>query len=540
MYCQTEAVFQIGITAQQKKEADEDRYSSKDEDSLAMKIRRFGFEVDDKKIDTNWKDKIEDTIAEDMLNAAGYNCNMAENNPECARDFYEKHFGLSPLSLDKIGSHHPEAIVRVFSSESDVTSGDFCHEFVLLKDCEAHCCKWNAEGDSDIADFVKFGPFGLRDEIENNNGICRPATTKQSLCVTEKQPIDMTVDSGACSDDEARDKGGCDRNIQATMEVTFYTGETGGNLADKTETWPLFQVNHVEMNDCVSQMDRVGQQYCWEAAFDRHVKDNDVDYVKAAGKPGYKWSYSCGPGIGFRKCNPDHQTRGKCFWDGSPHPEMHNETIEKPWTYNGDDCNMWTPCGVMRNGLPVMIEHKQEKDELIQREIPVRDKSGKLLLNVPGSYYIYGHVTHITRESIDSTPTNIDYNREVFEGEKTWLRFPARTWVRVEIPVFNNVTYFYNVLRKLTQDGPVESYSGASAVTYFYQQTQATSDTTIIIIALVVIGTLAVLLIPFIYTKRKINKHLKEVYENHKQRGRVKGQPQKSNNIAMNAKSAEK
>jgi hypothetical protein len=124
-----------------------------------------------------------------------------------------------------------------------------------------------------------------------------------------------------------------------------------------------------------------------------------------------------------------------------------------------------------------------------------------------------------------------DYSREVYTDEETWLRFPARTWVRVEVPVFNNVTYFYNVLRKLTPGSPVESYSGVSAVTYFYHQTQLYSDTTIIIIALVVVVALLFLLIPFVYTKRKIKEHLKKVYEEHKQRGKVNEESEKSDEV---------
>merc|ERR1711939_1176812 len=183
---------------------------------------------------------------------------------------------------------------------------------------------------------------------------------------------------------------------------------------------------------------------------------------------------------------------------------------------------MWTPCGVMKNGMPVMIEHKKGSEDLIQREIPAHfDRHGKTVhFDVPGSYYIYGHVTHITRESMESTRTNVDYNREVFEMDKTWLRFPARTWVRVEVPVFNEVTYFFNVLRNIS--GTVESYNGVSAVTSFYHKTQMFSDTTIIIIAAVVVVALLFLLIPFIYTKQKIKQHLRKVYEAHKQRGQAR------------------
>lgn len=536
VYCQTEAVFQIGITAQQKKEADEDRYSSKDEDSLAMKIRRFGYDVDDKKIDTNWRDTIKDTTAQDMLEDAGYSCNHTDTSAvsnKCAQDFYVKQFGLGVLSLDKMGANHPETILRSIKDGSNTTTGNYCFEY-NKGECETHCCKWSAEGDSDIADFLKFGPFKLGAQVEKDRGICRPATTKQSLCVTKKQKYDMSADNAACADDEARDEGGCDRNIQATMEVTFYTGETGGGSKDDEDTWPLFQVNYVEMNDCASQMDKVGHQYCWEADFPREVTDNDQHFIREAGKAGYKWSYTCGEGSGNKKCDTDYQTRGKCFWDGTPHPDMHNVTIEKPWTQNGDDCNMWTPCGVLRNGMPLMIERKKGKEELIQRDIPVRDNvTGDWLFKVEGSYYIYGHVTNITRESIHSSRASDekDYSREVYTDEETWLRFPARTWVRVEVPVFNNVTYFYNVLRKLTPGSPVESYSGVSAVTYFYHQTQLYSDTTIIIIALVVVVALLFLLIPFVYTKRKIKEHLKKVYEEHKQRGKVNEESEKSDEV---------
>merc|ERR1719261_1497710 len=66
------------------------------------------------------------------------------------------------------------------------------------------------------------------------------------------------------------------------------------------------------------------------------------------------------------------------------------------------------------------------------------------------------------------------------------------------------------------------AYSGVSAVTTFYHQTQLYSDTTILIIAAVVVAALFALLIPFIFTKRKIKAHLREVYEKHKERGKAR------------------
>merc|ERR1712151_4229 len=94
------------------------------------------------------------------------------------------------------------------------------------------------------------------------------------------------------------------------------------------------------------------------------------------------------------------------------------------------------------------------------------------------------------------------------------------TWVRVEVPVYNDVTYFFNVLRKVAANSTVESYTGVSAVTSFYHKTQLYSDTTILIIAGVVVALL-VLLIPFIFTKRQIKAHLRKVYEKHKARGQA-------------------
>merc|ERR1712224_164271 len=113
-------------------------------------------------------------------------------------------------------------------------------------------------------------------------------------------------------------------------------------------------------------------------------------------------------------------------------------TVEQQWSQNADDCIMWTPCGVMKNGMPVMIEHKKGTEELIKRGIPAHiTRHGKEeRFEVPGTHYIYGHVTDITRESMESTQQNPLYNREVFLEKETWLRFPARTWVRVEVPVF--------------------------------------------------------------------------------------------------------
>merc|ERR1712159_9118 len=356
----------------------------------------------------------------------------------------------------------------------------------------------------------------------------------------------MSADNQACVSDEDRNNGGCDRRIQSTMEVTFYTGETGGNAQDSPDTWPLFQLNHVEMNDCVSQLDKVGHEYCWKADFDRSISEyTSGPTPKPAGDGGYKWSRTCGLGIGDKTCDPSYQTVGKCFWDGTPdHSQPNQTTRETAWSKNGDDCIMWTPCGVAKNGMPVMIEHKKgEKSPpaLIQREIPAEIKrSGEIQkFDVPGSYYIYGHVNDMTRESLEATPQTPEkdrYNRFVLRGDETWLPFPAHTWVRVEVPVLNNVTYFFNVLRKVSHNSTVESYAGVSAITFFYHRTQLYSDTTIIIIAAVVVVALLFLLIPFIYTKRKIKEHLRKVYEKHKERGQGRakeeeGEAEKGDNV---------
>jgi hypothetical protein len=87
--------------------------------------------------------------------------------------------------------------------------------------------------------------------------------------------------------------------------------------------------------------------------------------------------------------------------------------------------------------------------------------------------------------------------------------------------VYNDVTYFFNVLRKVAANSTVESYTGVSAVTSFYHKTQLYSDTTILIIAGVVVVALLFLLIPFIFTKRQIKAHLRKVYEKHKARGQA-------------------
>jgi len=536
VYCKTKSKFEVGLVAQKKKHADQDRYLSKDEDTLAMKIRRFGYNVDDKLLDANWGNLQKTSTAEDLLTTGGYNCKEVAGKEEeylgCTQQHYIKNFGLSVFTdTNAMGAHHPEVVPKLLSNTTENT-GDFCFDFTK-EQCANQCCKWSAEGDKDIADFLKFGPFRLRDQIELNKGICRPATTKQSLCVTKKLQKHMTEDNKACTDQKDRDGGGCERGIQATMEVTFYTGETGGGIGDDKDTYPLFQLNYVEMNDCVSQMDKVGHQYCWPATFDRYVEEYDSKTTKKAGKEGAKWSHTCGDGSGKDEdgkpvCNPSHQARGQCFWDGTEDNSKVNQTTrETQWSQNADRCIMWTPCGVKQNGKPVMIEYKgadEKKDgetpELIQRTIPAETKTASF--NVKDSIYIYGHVTDITREAIDSTHLERKYSRHVYKTEEeTWRRYPARTWVRVEVPVYNDVTYFFNVLRKVAANSTVESYTGVSAVTSFYHKTQLYSDTTILIIAGVVVVALLFLLIPFIFTKRQIKAHLRKVYEKHKARGQA-------------------
>lgn len=533
VYCKTKSKFEVGLVAQKKKHADQDRYSSKDEDTLAMKIRRFGYQVDDAKLDTNWVN-LKALSADQLLKTAGYDCaKTAANYDNCASAYYKNKFGLSLFTKDDVmGAHHPEVAPKLlFAPGGNTTTGDFCYSFTNKEQCGTQCCKWSDEGDMDIADFLKFGPFRLRDRIETQRGICRPATTKQSLCVTKKQQTHMKDDNRACTDKDDRSTGGCERGIQATMEVTFYTGETGGGLGDDEDTYPLFQLNYVEMNNCFNQMDKVGHEYCWEASEDRHVEEFDGKTVKKAGKSGFRWSHTCGDGSGEKKCDPSHQARGQCFWDGTPDDGKVNQTTrETQWSQNADRCIMWTPCGVRENGKPVMIEYKGEEKkagetpELIQRTIPAETvENGEVKsFDVKDSIYIYGHVTDITREAIDSTHLERKYSRHVYTAEEeTWRRYPARTWVRVEIPVYNDVTYFFNVLRKVAANSTVESYTGVSAVTSFYHKTQLYSDTTILIIAGVVVVALLFLLIPFIFTKHKIKEHLRKVYEKHKARGQA-------------------
>merc|ERR1712151_925622 len=83
-------------------------------------------------------------------------------------------------------------------------------------------------------------------------------------------------------------------------------------------------------------------------------------------------------------------------------------------------------------------------------------------------------------------------------------------------------------------------YTGVSAVTTFYHRTQLYSDTTILIIAGVVVVALLFLLIPFIFTKQKIKEHLRKVYEKHKDRGQARpkedeGEAAKGDNVVKYA-----
>jgi len=593
VYCHVDSEFEIGIKAKKKIDADADRHAYRDDDRLAMKVRRWMYDVDDVKIDndfatfiswaqTNYsKSACEDCATRVTQLARGYlpslYCQLLQNadqacvkeaasstisNGNCDDDIfltdgrkmeacmaaisqivYQQIFGLKKFEDGyESGAHHPEASPQKHSSavpiDSSETSAeeeiveDPCHKFKDATTCVQACCAWSPVNDGDFADFVRYGPFGvITRSVQENGGICRPATTKQSLCVTKKYQSHMQIDNQACQDDNHRDEGDCEREIQSTMEVSFYTGETG-EMDDPT-TWPLFQLQYVEMNDCVSQMDKIGQSYCWEAKHDRFITEFGEQILKPAGPGGKSYAKNCGYGSGTKenpKCESDHQSRGKCFWDGTPpcengNTEKCNPDAETQWSKNAETCIMWTACGVSKNGMPVMIEHKKGKSstalsadqqplDLVMREIPA-ETSTQQKFDVKDSLYLYGHVTDITLKA----PQSDDVIREVLRNNDTWFKYKPRRWIRVEVPVYNNVTYFFNVIRKLPSSDEVEVYNGVSAVTTFYHQTQLYSDTTILIIAAVVVAALFALLIPFIFTKRKIKAHLREVYEKHKERG---------------------
>ena len=93
-----------------------------------------------------------------------------------------------------------------------------------------------------------------------------------------------------------------------------------------------------------------------------------------------------------------------------------------------------------------------------------------------------------------------------------WLTLPPSTWITTQMGIYNNVSYFFNVLKLKTDGETLDCYKGTTARTMFWRQTTLIPVEMIEIIAVVVIVALLALLVPFVLTKRKITAHLRDVY----------------------------
>eukprot|EP00591_Stephanopyxis_turris_P010522 CAMPEP_0195527804 /NCGR_PEP_ID=MMETSP0794_2-20130614/29733_1 /TAXON_ID=515487 /ORGANISM="Stephanopyxis turris, Strain CCMP 815" /LENGTH=700 /DNA_ID=CAMNT_0040658805 /DNA_START=128 /DNA_END=2230 /DNA_ORIENTATION=+ len=370
---------------------------------------------------------------------------------------------------------------------------DVCSSFGNEDDCTDHCCSWEEEEPEEESrrrlTEVDTPAFQRK----------RGLSTGWPKCV--QAPIDTICVSQKDSDD------GSNTSPEPTVLVSYQTG------ADPTD---LYQLYYVEMNDCASQMDKNGQKYCWQMGW---YTDGDrlKDYF---GKEGEwiepEWDETCGgdkivvDGVETPYCDPTKSDAGFCNFDGTGSKD--GTPAETMWTH-AYDCIVWTPKGLARHGLPVGYTKYQDEEGTWQ-ELDTTTFNGDIETLYPSGF----------NSSLRIKAIVTDYDRD-FRGLANydgWLTLPTNTWITCEIGIYNNVSYFFNVLKQ-KRDGTLDCYKGTSARTKFWRQTTLIPVEMIEIIAVIVIVLLLALLVPFILTKRKITAHLRDVYESHKYKGYLKG-----------------
>lgn len=367
---------------------------------------------------------------------------------------------------------------------------DYCNALSTKTSCEQHCCTWELWDDEDASrrlSQVGTPAFQRRlqgeDEVDNT-GHCIQASA-DIICVSEKES------------DET------DEVPEPTILVSFQTEAGQGKR---------YKLYYVEMNDCASQMDRNGQNFCWQGGWFTDGGRLD-DFLQEGGKwleP--NWQTTCGKGNGGDEtdgyiCDPSFSEPGYCNFDGTIQED--GNPAETMWS-NAYDCIVWTPNGLSTHGLPVeYVLYQDQTGAWAELGSDFNGDVDSLYGSYNSSLRLKGIVTSFGR----SVNTKATYN--------DWLTLPPSTWITTEIPIYNNISYFFNVL--VDNSGNLGCYKGTSARTYFWRQTVLIPVEMIEIIAVVVVLALLALLVPFILTKRKITAHLRDVYESHKYKGYLKG-----------------
>lgn len=173
-------------------------------------------------------------------------------------------------------------------------------------------------------------------------------------------------------------------------------------------------------------------------------------------------------------CDTTTQRRGRC---GSDVPDQ--------------ECIMETACGIRRNGC--------------------------FMPAVDGDASTLDHCTD--EESLENLNLAMEYDDSVEATE------PKAIWVHVDVPVKNNLTYYFNVIHRqavpataVCEDCTMweTSYAGTTAVAEYNRPLQMHSDDTILqLFGFIGIATI-VLLIPFFALKFFIKSRLLKVFESSK------------------------
>lgn len=396
-------------------------------------------------------------------------------------------------------------------------SADYCEAFSdSQRDCERHCCQWSNTTES--------GDDARRRMTELSEVPAFERKLAGDDAVASPNCVQAPVDALCISEKESEDDGS---TPEPTILVSFQTG------SDPNEKYQLY---YVEMNDCASQMDRNGEKYCWDKGW---YTDGDrlTDLLAEGGRwieP--TWVASCGKGAGYQVdnkwvCDPADTRPGYCNFDGSG--SWQGTPAETMWT-NAYDCIVWTPQGLHRHGLPVSYTQYQDPEK--GWTDVGEDWDGDVESLYPTSFN--------NSLRLKGLVTSFDLEAAAVDGSvlfRDWLTLPPSTWITTQVGIYNNVSYFFNVLKLKPNGETLDCYKGTTARTKFWRQTTLIPVEMIQIIAVIVIVLLLALLVPFVLTKRKITAHLRDVYESYKYKGYLRSLEERENELRQERKlSAEK
>jgi hypothetical protein len=201
-------------------------------------------------------------------------------------------------------------------------------------------------------------------------------------------------------------------------------------------------------------------------------------------------------------CATDVRQRGSCGVDVLP-----------------DDCVMWTPCGVARNGVssagaaPHNITAWQEAQTASDDGLPAAGSGRRLTQLMSRGAFAPTNADPDAREW--TSPAEQSSRRAASGGSRAG-NWTVGGWAWEDVYVKNNVSYHFNVLRRDPESGRVEAYGLGLQTRYsFYRVTQGASDDEILFYTLLTGTIMLAFLVPLYLARQTIYLMFTLAYKKH-------------------------